>query len=203
MLITHFKFSSYNINTVVHVGANVGEELQFYKNLGVKNLYFFEPRLEAVANLYDNCKKYKDAMNIYVHPYGLGSENEEKTMYSADQSSSFLIPKNHTIVYPNIRFSYDNMKTFSVRRGDTALPKNLNIDMLNIDAQGYELEILKGMGNMLNRVKVIYTEIFTDELYAGCPTIGTIDNYLNSFGFKRVEALVVPEKWGDAIYVRQ
>jgi hypothetical protein len=75
--------------------------------------------------------------------------------------------------------------------------------MLNIDVQGYELEVLKGLGNLLNDTKLIYTEINTDELYESCPTVEYIDAYLFSFKFKRVEGLITDLKWGDAIYIKQ
>jgi FkbM family methyltransferase len=201
MLITHYDYSKLNIKTVVHVGANIGEELEFYTNIGVNKIYFFEPRQEAMTELIENCKKYKNNVDIIIYPFGLGSTKEEKTIYNGGQSSSFLPPKLHLDVHPQIYFNKG--KTLSIRRGDTILPDNLYIDMLNIDVQGYELEVLKGLGNLLNNTNLIYTEINVDELYENCPTIDYIDSYLYSFKFKRVEAIVTDAKWGDAIYIKQ
>jgi len=201
MLITNYDYSKFSIKTVVHVGANIGEELEFYKNIGVNKIYFFEPRQEAMAELIENCKKYKNDIDITVFPFGLGSIKEEKTIFNGGQSSSFMAPKLHLEVHPQIYFNKG--KILSVRRGDVILPDDLHIDMLNIDVQGYELEVLKGLGSLLNNTKLVYTEINTDELYEGCPTIDYIDAYLYSFKFKRVEAIVTGAKWGDAIYIKQ
>jgi FkbM family methyltransferase len=201
MIITHYDYSKLNIKTVVHVGANIGEELEFYNKLGVKKIYFFEPREEAIAELVENCKKYKNEIDIAIFPVGLGSQKEEKTIFNGGQSSSFLPPKVHLEVHPQIYFNTG--KTLSVRRGDVILPDNLHIDMLNIDVQGYELEVLKGLGNLLNNTRLIYTEINVDELYENCPTVEYIDAYLFSFKFKRVEGLITDLKWGDAIYIKQ
>ena len=201
MIITHYDYSKFNIKTVVHVGANIGEELEFYDSLGVNKIYFFEPREEAIAELVENCKKFKNRIDIAIFPIGLGSQKEEKTIFNGGQSSSFLSPKVHLEVHPQIHFNVG--KTLSVRRGDTILPDGLCIDMLNIDVQGYELEVLKGLGNLLINTKLIYTEINVDELYESCPTLEYIDAYLFSFKFKRVEGLVTDLKWGDAIYIKQ
>ncbi len=67
MLITHYDYSKLNIKTVVHVGANIGEELEFYTNIGVNKIYFFEPRQEAMAELIENCKKYKNNIDINIY----------------------------------------------------------------------------------------------------------------------------------------
>lgn len=201
MIITHYDYSSLNIRTVVHVGANIGEELEFYKSIGVKKIYFFEPREEALLELQENCKPFRSSIDITVLPFGLGSKKDEKRIFNGGQSSSFLAPKKHLEVHPQIYF--DIGKILSIRRGDEILPDDLTIDMLNIDVQGFELEVLKGLGNLLNNTRVIYTEINTDELYENCPTLEFIDAYLFSFKFKRVEAVVTDLKWGDAIYIRQ
>lgn len=201
MVITDFDYASLNIKTVVHVGANVGEELQFYSNIGAEKIYFFEPREDALTELAENCKAYRNAMSIMIFPVGLGATKEEKVFHVAGQSSSFLTPKKHLDIYPGI--SFNQQKTLSVRRGDQILPENLQIDMLNLDVQGFELEVLKGLGNLLCNTKLIYTEINTAELYEGCPTIEYLDAYLFSFNFTRIKTTLVVEEWGDAIYIKQ
>lgn len=201
MIINDFDFSTINIKTVVHVGANVGEELKFYKDIGATKIFFFEPRKEALSELMKNCEAYQDSLDISIYPFGLGSNKEEKLIYSGGQSSSFLAPKIHLQIHPGIQFTAGNI--LSVRRADQILPDNLHIDMLNIDVQGFELEVLKGLGNLLNNTKLIYTEINTAELYEGCPTLEFLDAYLFSFKFKRVRTELYVREWGDAIYVKQ
>lgn len=201
MLITDYNYSSLGIKTVVHVGANIGEELQFYKNIGVNKIYFFEPRESALKELMENCKTYYSDISITIFPVGLGSEKKESTLYIAGQSSSFLQPSLHLKIYPGTTF--DVQQTLSVRRGDQVLPSDIEIDMLNIDVQGFELEVLKGMGNLLNKTKLIYTEINMVELYKNCPTLDRLDAYLYSFNFNRVRTTLAVAEWGDAIYLKQ
>jgi hypothetical protein len=75
---------------------------------------------------------------------------------------------------------------------------------LNIDVQGYELEVLKGAKKCLENVYYIIVEVNRAELYQDCPMIGDIDDFLSVFGFSRVETewRHNRENWGDALYVK-
>jgi hypothetical protein len=74
---------------------------------------------------------------------------------------------------------------------------------LNLDIQGVELRALKSLGNYLENIDYIYTEVNSDYVYEKCDLIGDIDQYLSTFGFKRVETSWFGDcKWGDAFYVK-
>ena len=78
-------------------------------------------------------------------------------------------------------------------------------NFLNIDVQGYELEVLRGAEICLENVYYIIVEVNKAELYQGCPMVEEIDDFLSGFGFSRVETewRHNREKWGDALYVKQ
>ena len=57
------------------------------------------------------------------------------------------------------------------------------IDFLSLDAQGSELEILKGATNSLQNVVGIETEISFIEMYKDTPLFGDICSFLNKQGF--------------------
>ena len=65
-----------------------------------------------------------------------------------------------------------------------------------------ELEEFKGFENLLNDFDFIYCEVNEKELYVGCPLITDIDEYLNSFNFKRVLTNITGHGWGDAFYIK-
>ena len=202
MLIKNFNYIPYNVKTIVHVGANVGEELDFYYNLGAKEVHFFEPRDEPQKELFENCKRYEENMEISLYKAGLGSKTEEKIMYEGGQSSSFIEPKLHLTYYTGVTFK--KHKTYNIYRADEIFAKDLKIDMVNLDVQGFELEVLKGFGSLLDSTKLIYSEINTAELYSGCVLVEQLDEFLLAFGFKRVETVMESfYNWGDAIYVKQ
>ena len=63
----------------------------------------------------------------------------------------------------------------------------VDVNYLNIDIQGYELEALKGSENGLkNYVDYIYIEISREEMYEESVLKNELDSYLKDFGFLRV-----------------
>ena len=59
------------------------------------------------------------------------------------------------------------------------------------------------MEEYLNKIDYIYTEVNSDYVYENCSIVTEIDDYLNKFGFIRVEtAWWFDYKWGDAFYIR-
>ena len=82
-----------------------------------------------------------------------------------------------------------------------------NIDVsgynfLNIDVQGFELEVLKGACGSLKNIDSMIVEVNRDEVYSGCPMIEDIDNFLQDFNFTRVEVGWQSKSWGDAFYAK-
>ena len=93
-----------------------------------------------------------------------------------------------------------------VRRLDEFLKSEnlraLNYNMLNIDVQGYELEVLKGAGSILGCMQLMILEVNLAEVYEGCPLVGELDEFLKDYSFERVGTYWQSESWGDAIYVK-
>ena len=75
---------------------------------------------------------------------------------------------------------------------------------MNIDVQGYELEVFKGGKKTLEKIDYVYCEVNRGEMYEGNPLIEELDVHLGEYGFERVETHW-PEtwyKWGDALYIK-
>jgi len=91
------------------------------------------------------------------------------------------------------------------QRVDTWI-KTLDVDntiynAANIDVQGYELQVLKGMSSCLSRLKVIELEVNTEEVYKGCALIHEIDYYLSHYEFRRVYVNMWGQGYGSALYI--
>jgi len=58
------------------------------------------------------------------------------------------------------------------------------VDLLKLDLQGAERLVLSGGAEVLARVRVIYTEVFFEPLYAGAWLFSEMNEFLSGRGFK-------------------
>lgn len=179
------------IDGVIHVGGHVGEEVGSYKKY-TNNIHVFEPLMECYEQIPLGVEKY---------PFALGPREEVREIYVSNnkQSSSLLSPKNHLFKHPTVSFS--EKRLISVKTLDSFEIKNCNF--LNLDVQGFELEVLKGAEKTLDEIDSIYTEVNEIELYSNCVLIDTLDLWLKERKFERVEIVMSGDSgWGDAFYIK-
>ena len=189
-----------NIKGIIHVGAHYGEELSEYVSNGIQDIILFEPISENFDILSDKVKDLN--ANIEGHQVALGSERGEFTMYVSDnekQSSSILKPKVHLTHHPHVKFP--STETVEVHLLDDYDSKDYNF--INMDVQGYELEVLKGGTKTLEHVDYVYCEVNRDEVYENNAMIEELDEFLSSYNMKRVETDWAGGIWGDALYIRE
>lgn len=194
---------SLDILKIVHVGAHRGQEVQDYIiNFGEIEINLFEPQINIFEDLNSNYGNYR---NIHLYNFALGSKKGHSKMYLSDnngQSSSLLKPKKHLNEHPEICFIGES-KDIEIKVLDDL---NIsNIDLINIDTQGYELEVLKGAKNALHQIKYILIEVNKDELYEGCPHVKDLDRFLGNYNFVRTATSFwggTGFSWGDAFYIK-
>lgn len=191
------------IKGIIHIGANKGEEYNLYKSLGIKNLVLIEPRSEEFRLLKKNIK---DPDCILIQK-ALGNKTGKEKMFisygrnSAGASSSILKPKKHLELHKGIKF-HETVEEVDIDKLDNLGLNNSKYNMINIDVQGYELEVFYGSDNTLQNIDYILTEINRDEVYENCAQIDKLDQFLNLHKFKRVETDWCGNLWGDAFYVK-
>tara|TARA_S200000501_G_scaffold350227_1_gene367032 strand:- start:1164 stop:1790 length:627 start_codon:yes stop_codon:yes gene_type:complete len=197
-----YKKYNLNITGIIHIGAHYGDELGDYIDHGVQNIILFEPLSNNFDKLRENCMDLN--VNIEAHNVALGSKEGNATMYLSDndtQSSSILKPKIHIKEMPWINF--EGTEEVEVKTLDSYNIKGYNF--INIDVQGYEMEVFKGGKNTLEGIDYIYSEVNKAELYEGCAQIGELDSFLGNYGFERVETYWPEDwyNWGDALYIKK
>lgn len=185
---------------VIHIGAHEAEEYKIYKDLNIKPIIFFEPMEYSFNSILYHTKGDPD---VKAYQYALGSENIKKQMFCANNraSSSFLAPKVHLEQYPGIQFfSSDIME---IKTLDSFNFTECNF--LNIDVQGFEMEVLKGALHTLQYINYIILEVNSVEMYEGCALFPDIDKFLSEKGFEFKEAdwKMGENNWGDALYTRK
>ena len=204
-MISHSYLKSkykFNPKNICYIGANEGQELpeliQFFPG---SKIHCFEPQKKPFELLKNKFQKYE---NILLYNFALGEENKKVEMYinnnNQNMSSSILEPKDHIAHHPDVIFSGKEeieQKCFS----DLDI---LDVDYLNIDAQGYELQILKGFDN-LDKINFIKTEVNRKEIYKNNTLVKDLDKYLKTYGLIRVETIwfrkTIP--WGEAFYIKK
>ena len=204
MILTKDLISNFNFKPagICYIGANEGQELpDMLKYFPNSIIHCFEPQKKPFNLLKNN---FIDEKNLYFYNFALGNEDKKITIYTnnnnSNMSSSILKPKEHLFYHKEVTFKGSEeieLKKFS----DLGIH---NVDYLNIDVQGFELEVLKGFNN-LNEIKYIKTEVNRKELYKDCVQISDLDKYLYNYNFIRVKTIwwqsTVP--WGDAFYIRK
>jgi FkbM family methyltransferase len=187
------------IKGVIHVGGHYGQEIDLYYQHNIKEAHFFEPQLKHFETLKNKCHKF----NYKSYNVALGSAeqildmNVEET--NEGQSSSLLEPILHLKEYPHIIFNkkiqvpVKTLDSFNIR----------NCNFLNVDVQGYELEVLKGAIKTLDCFDLIYLEVNRAELYKGCPLIEDLVLFLkNKFVLQKVVWYEGYRDWGEAIFIK-
>lgn len=196
-------FPKYGINPkgVLHVGANVGEEAPIYDELGIKNVLWIEANEQLLPQLKINVSRYGHKVMHMLAGDVEGLEVELHISNNAGQSSSILELGSHKIAHPEVH--YVGKRVMAMKRLDQYGCYG-DDDFLNIDVQGAELKVLKGLGEYLHQFRWAYLEVNKEELYKGCALVGEIDDYLLKFGFKRVETKWCGNTgWGDALYIKK
>ncbi|MCA0430162.1 MAG: FkbM family methyltransferase [Bacteroidetes bacterium] len=178
----------YKINTIIDVGANVGNYAIELYSLGYKNkIISFEPLIQEFTELKNNTKKYK---NWTCYNYALGDSNENSIINVAgnkDSSSILKMLDTHVDNAPNSKYigkqeiqikSLDSIK-------DSLFNETDNV-FLKIDTQGFEMNVLKGAIKSLKFIKCIQIELSIVQLYEGSSDYRLIIDFLLNKGFSLI-----------------
>jgi len=145
--------------------------------------------VEAIPELAEQLRvRYAGKPEISVVSAALSDQNGEAQfeINRSDASSSLLPidPRNTEW------FSRDLRVARKVQVPTMTLPALMEeqgletVDLLKLDLQGAERLVLTGGEAVLERVRVIYTEVFFEQHYAGAWLFREMDGFLSSRGFK-------------------
>jgi FkbM family methyltransferase len=193
-LAAHHGFA---VRSVLHLGAHLGEERDQYDEAGAAEVVWVEANPEVCAALERGLSNpghraiqavIADAADIEVDLY-----------VTNNRRSSSLLPMHlHAVEHPGIVVTNtERLKTTTV---DALCARaGISPDLLVLDLQGAELLALRGASQTLARVTALYTEVSTAELFRGCALLHELDEFLD--GFVRVDTVMTPHQWGEALYL--
>ena len=202
VLAQHFKL---HLRGVLHIGAHECEEQEVYlrHNVDNSNIYWIEAMEDKVKLMKEKNKN----LNIYQAVVDV-EDDKEISFNVADngQSSSILEFGTHAVHHPYVKMI--GKKQLKTTRVDTFIKNNKipieKLNFLNLDIQGKELDALKSMGDYIQYVQYIYTEVNSEKVYKDCALLPEIDEFLKEKGFIRVACKMWGNcGWGDAFYIRQ
>ena len=175
-----------NIDCVLDVGANVGQYAKNLRRNGYrKRIISFEP----LSSAYEVIKK-KSIKDKYwtVHNFGIGEQekkvdiNISKNSYS---SSILNILPLHTESDPESK--YFSKETISIKKLEDLSEVNFekfNKIFLKIDTQGYEDQVLQGIGKLINKIEGIQIELSLNPLYKGQSLFLELYQKIKELGFE-------------------
>jgi FkbM family methyltransferase len=186
--------------TVLHLGAHLAQELPYYLEAGLKSGTFIEADPSTFSKLNDALKNEPNFRAIQALLSDQDGMQVDFHVASNEQSSSLLIPSGHLIQHPDVHFNESPIQLTTHRLDSLSLGV---FDLIVIDVQGAELKVLRGGVDTVKNAKIVLLEVSLGGLYAGDCTINEIIAFLTLCDFAPVSLKIGPNRWGDAIFVKQ
>ncbi len=201
-----------NVKTVIEAGAlNCKDSLTLSKQYPNAHIYAFECNPDSI----EVCKKnIQGSDHITLTEKALTDKEGDVVFFPIDTkktetphedgnpgaSSMFLANQE----YPMEKYVQGEISVPSTTLKRFLADSNLDsVDILRLDAQGSELSILKGLEEMINKVKVIQTEVLFKPQYLNAPLFDEVTDYLESKGFRFAGYATRYEWFGDVLFVRE
>lgn len=190
---------------IVDCGAHFGFDSIEFSKIPNSKIYAFEPVEDVFERLLNNVGLIP---NITPFKIALSDYDGEGMMYissgESDGSSSLLKPKEHLKDHPGVLFNTQQKvecQTLHTWANDNNIFK---IDMLWLDMQGAEQKMLIASHTILDKVKIIHTEVNLHETYEGIESYKSFKAFLEQKGFKiMVEAIPKGNYGGNVLFVRK
>lgn len=155
--------------TCFDVGANKGQTIELFRTVfSHPNIYAFEPSSQTFGELSN--KKFGDGVKLFNIALGDTNKTADFINYEWSTLSSFF-ELQKCEGNPFHAIDQRVLETVAVRTVDwiVAEERIANIDLLKIDTQGYELSVLQGATDSLDKrlIKNILAELTFAPLYQG------------------------------------
>ena len=191
------KENKEKIQTLIDVGAHHGESIRFFKkNFLIDKIYAFEPSVDNFKILKE---KVKDLENIKLFNIAVGNkkglisftnhyDSESSTIVNINRKSNYFKKKNFFLDFFNV--NKNRIKNTQVKIDSLKNLINIDefevIDLIKIDTEGYDFNVIKGLGKLITKVRFIYFEHHFHDMLIKKYKFNDVDNFLKSKNFKQV-----------------
>ncbi len=179
-------------DTIVHVGADTGQESVFYEYLRTRRVFWIEANPNTYEILVKNIRKRKHSVQIAANALvsSTSGKNLELNLFSLSGANSVYLPTKEFLDLNSKRFLTGQTMSLVT----STLPKVLqshhfNIaktksNLLVIDVEGHELEVLKGCSSeFLSSFDFILCEVSKQVRHFGAVSFTNLTTHLNKEGF--------------------
>jgi FkbM family methyltransferase len=194
-----------NVDGIIHVGANVGQEREEYRKSGATTCLYIEPLSGVFRELEQNIAGLPG--HIAIRAVCSDTSGQEVVMNIASnggQSSSIFPLGEHAKMFPSVK--YVGSETLISRTLDdivTASAPDARFNLLVIDAQGADLKVLRGARGLLPKLDGVFVEVSEIPIYEGGCTIEEIIAFLREFNFTMKWMDIWRHRHGDAFFLRE
>ena len=168
------------------------QSIEFYNAFPNSKIYAFECNPNTIDICKKNIEPYSDRITLIegavcdydgnITFYPINQQKTITTWKDGNPGASSIFKSNGK--YTIETYIQDEITT-SCHRLDSIIDKYniLQVDIIWMDLQGAELLALKGLGNYLQNVKYIHTEVSYKEMYSGQVMFDELNNYILSNNF--------------------
>ena len=215
---------------IFDVGANNGSSIHDFKAWWPKsNIHCFEPQKECYQDLVDAAEAYKTLGSVRINSFAVGNIPCKNAIFFSHDINSGISGFNKINIDSKDSI---NLKELGETGGDAkeayagtlnhdrkvevirlddyveSIDPSLHIDFLKIDTQGFEPEVLDGLGDKLANVDVVLTELMFYDFYERSLSFSDIEKFLLKYNFTLYDISHISKNpmngrtdWIDVIYV--
>lgn len=188
------------------------QSIEFYKEFPNSKIYAFECNPNTLEICKKNIEPYSDRITLIegavcdydgsITFYPINQKKTITTWADGNPGASSIFKSNGK--YTIEKYVQDEIIT-NCHRLDSIMKKYgiSNVDIIWMDLQGAELLALKGLGNHLQNVKYIHTEVSYNEMYSGQVMFYELNNYILSNDFVIKNNLSFTGWQEDVIYEKK
>jgi FkbM family methyltransferase len=191
------------VRGILHVGANKGQEAEEYDRAGWR-VVWIEGDPELYNQLQETIFPYPRQSAFCCLCSDVGGRSVPFYRASNAGGSSSILKPNEP-VFKSFKVSIKECIELPVRRLDELVgTEKVNLEglnLINLDVQGYELPVLKGLGSLLEKFDIVLSELNWSKAYEECTKPIELERLLAGNGLRRVFTSVgFPQ--GSAVWVR-
>lgn len=191
-------------NSVLHIGADIGQELSLYKFMGVKRIIWVEPNKKSILKLKLRTFFYPNIKHEFINALISDTTGESVVFYEYNRSgaSSVFKPTQEFLDSNKKRYISKTVSYVSSTISDALGQKIIfegRDNLLVIDTQCSEFQILKSISqDLISKFRVLMCEISIDQYIVDYSAQDLVD-LIRNLGYREVLSPV--RKSDDGVYV--